>query len=46
MHVSMPWGIVPGWTHWCGDGIVVQRCVYARLVVVYGYVILERVVPG
>jgi hypothetical protein len=27
MHVAMPWGVVPGCTHWGGDGIVVQRCV-------------------
>ncbi len=43
MHVAMPWGVVPGCTHWCGDGIVVQKVCYARLVV-YSYAIPERVV--
>ena len=45
MHIAMPGGIVPGCTDWCGDGIVVPKVCYARLAV-YGYVILERVVPG
>ena len=44
MHVAMPLGVVPGCTHWDRDGIVVQKVCYARLVV-YSYVILERVVP-
>ena len=36
--------VVPGCTHWVGDGIVVQKVCYAR-VVVYSYAILERYVP-
>ena len=44
MHVAMPWGVAPVGTHWGGDGIVVQKMCYAKLVV-YNYVILERVVP-
>ena len=42
MHVAMPWGVVPGCTHWGGDGIVVQKVCYARLVL-YIYAIHEIV---
>ena len=45
MHVAMPWGIVPGCTHWGGDGIVVQKVCYANLVV-HNYAIPARVVPA
>ena len=45
MRIATPWGIVPGCTHWCGDGIVLQKVCYAKLVV-YNYVIPETIMPA